>query len=139
MDALKNTILRYNRDDITNGDQVIVPLGELELWFTQIHFVEIQELIRLTDETKDFDKTTISKQKEINEDEEEKSGLSIYEECVGKTIRRKSDGITGIIKKVSIDEELFYVEITKSRFPGKVGQTLRIVMSSALSDLYVIE
>ena len=56
--------------------------------------MEIQELIKLSDKVKSNLK--LEEFKNISNDEEEKSGLSVYTTYKGKTIHRK-DGFEGLV------------------------------------------
>ena len=50
---IRKTFLTKSDNDIVSGDYVVVPLdGDNELWFTQTHFAEIRELMRLMEEAK---------------------------------------------------------------------------------------
>ena len=75
-----------------NGEQVVVPLGDCEIWFTQTHFAEIQELLKLEDEIKMSDQkgeiTAIAECKTTPDNETENSGLSVYSVFVRGRLRR---------------------------------------------------
>lgn len=95
-----------------------------ELWFTQTHFAEIRELMRLTEEVKG--RNVVSPLRVSADDENEKSGLSVYSGYVGKTIRRK-DGFAGMVEDVTTDEKdtYLYVCITEGRDTGKNAKIQR--------------
>lgn len=89
--------------DIESGDYVAISIDDDdELWFTQTHFAEIRELIRLAEEVKESKKTVAAPV--TVEDEGEKSGLSVYSGYIGKTIRRR-DGFVGKVTNVSIKDD----------------------------------
>jgi len=52
MDKIRRTILAMKDSDIEAGDYVPIPIMGGELWFTQTHFAEIRELMKLTEEVK---------------------------------------------------------------------------------------
>lgn len=53
MSSFREKIIKKGENEIADGEQVIVPLmANTEIWFTQTHFAEIQELIKLSDEVK---------------------------------------------------------------------------------------
>ena len=109
MSALKNTILSKTEQDIKLDDHVSVAIDDDdELWFTQTHFAEIQELLRLTDEVKNG--KTAAPAQPTADDEDEKSGLSVYSEYIGKTIRRK-DGFVGKVTDVTTSGTDAYVKV----------------------------
>ncbi len=133
MDSFRDSIVHYKESDVTNDEQVIIPLEEHEIWFTQIHFAEVQELLKLSAQVK-------NKQDDIQEEPlidipEEKSGLSVYSGYIGKTISRK-DGFKGEIKNV--DDNYIYVLITEGE---KAGQETKIQLSFVLKhgSVYEIE
>lgn len=127
---IRSEIIRLSQNEVSLGDQVVIPINGYELWFTQTHFAEIQELIRLSDEIKKEDTV-----KPSSDDSNEQSGLSVYSKYVGKTIRRK-DGFYGKIINVS-DQ---YIEV---EYIGKDNEikTTKIQLSFYLSNpnVYTIE
>lgn len=135
MKSVRNAFLEKNQSDIDNDDHIAVAIGaEGELWFTQTHFAEIRELLRLMDETKSS-KANVAAQ--ANSDEEDvKSGMSVYSGYIGKTIRRK-DGFIGKVTDISINGEDTYLHVHVTG--GKdVGKDTRITFSFLLShrDVY---
>ena len=113
MSEFRKRIIGFKESDVMNGEQVVVPLGDCEIWFTQTHFAEIQELLKLEDEIKMSDQkgeiTAIAESKTTPDNETENSGLSVYSSYVGKAISRK-DGFKGIVTKV--DSQYLYVDTT---------------------------
>lgn len=109
MSVLKNKILSKTEQDIKLDDHVAVAIDDDdELWFTQTHFAEIQELLRLIDEVKNR-KTTVTIQPAAD-NEGEKSGLSVYSELIGKTIHRK-DGFVGTVTDVTMSGNEAYLKV----------------------------
>lgn len=53
MSSFRESIIKTEEKSISDGEQVILPLGNKEIWFAQTHFAEIQELIKLSGETKE--------------------------------------------------------------------------------------
>lgn len=99
-------ILAIRQSEVSDGEQVVVPLDSHEIWFAQTHFAEIQELIKLSEQVKNGEKEEAKA--ESAADEGEKEGLSVYSGWVGKQITRKTDGFTGTIAK--IDNDYIYVK-----------------------------
>ena len=137
MAELRKDILSRKQEDITSQtEHVAVALdNDDELWFTQTHFAEVQELLRLTDEVKNGGKNKKPAPKPI-EEEKEKSGVSVYAANVGKVIRRK-DGFEGVIKDFvqKGDDEYYLVDVRKGKDAGK---ETRIQLAFILShkDVY---
>ena len=105
--------------DIEDGDYVAIEIGDgKELWFTQTHFAEIQELMKLAEDTKNSKQ--ISSVPISSDDESEKSGMSVYSGYIGKTIRRK-DGFVGVVENVTTitDDPRLVVHITGGKDAGK--------------------
>lgn len=114
MKNVRNTFLSMKDDEIENGDYVAVAIDEDdELWFTQTHFAEIRELMKLAEDVKQSSKTPAQPS---TEDENEKSGMSVYSGYVGKTLRRK-DGFVGVVRKV--DDQYLYVHVIGGKDAGK--------------------
>lgn len=131
MKNVRKVFLTKNDTDIESGEHVAVPIDdENELWFTQTHFAEIRELLRLTEEVK------ITKQEpptQTNPDDaDERSGLSVYSGYIGKTIRRK-DGFVGKVTDVTTDGKYTYVHVHV--IGGKdVGKDTKIQLSFILKN-----
>lgn len=133
MDVFKKMIVETKESDVTNGEQVVIPLTNKEIWFNQTHFAEIQELIKLSEEVKS--KSKDKKPDVIFDNEDEKSGLSVFAGYKGKTIKR-SDGFEGIVQEV--DDEWMYVHVTKGPDAGEDKQfSLSFVLKS--TNLYTFE
>ena len=106
---IRKAFLSMNDTDIENSDYVPISIDDDdELWFTQTHFAEIRELMKLSVEVKKSKQTTSSTSR--TDDENEKSGLSVYSGYIGKTIRRK-DGFVGTVTDVTTDGDNTYVEV----------------------------
>ena len=52
MALLKDKIASLDEKTVTDVEHVDLPLVDTEIWFTQTHFAEVQELIKLSDEVK---------------------------------------------------------------------------------------
>lgn len=126
MNGFRDSILEKNENDVIGGEQVIIPLEEYEIWFTQTHFAEIQELLKLSDQANNIRNNEEDTVEIV--DDSEKSGLSVYSEYIGKTITRK-DGFKGIVKDV--DDQYVYVEITDG---AKSGEETKIKLSFILEN-----
>lgn len=119
MSNLRKAFLAKSEEDIVSGDYVAVPLNDDDaLWFTQTHFAEIRELIRLTEEVK-----TTKAEAPVQasaDDEDEKSGMSVYSSYKGKTIRRK-DGFVGKVTDVLMNgkDTYLYVHVTGGKDAGR--------------------
>lgn len=95
--------------DIESGDYVAISIDDDdELWFTQTHFAEIRELMKLSEEAKNTKQTATAPVS--TDDESEKSGMSVYSGYIGKTIRRK-DGFVGTVTNVTTNGDNAYVEV----------------------------
>lgn len=119
MDTIRRTFLAMKESDIEDGDYVAIEIGDgKELWFTQTHFAEIQELMKLAEDTKNSKQ--ISSVPISSDDEGEKSGMSVYSGYIGKTIRRK-DGFVGVVENVTTitDDPRLVVHITGGKDAGK--------------------
>ena len=128
MENIRQEILAMKDSDIESGDHVALSIEEdNELWFTQTHFAEIRELMKLSEEVK-------SPKREApvatdTDDESEKSGMSVYNGYIGKTIRRK-DGFVGTVTGITTDaNNNSYVEV---HVPG--GKDAKIQLSFILKN-----
>ena len=135
MEEFKHRIMEVRNHEVENGEQVIIPLADTEIWFAQTHFAEIQELLKLEEEIKLTDSKSSSQTGDdlTTEDSVEKSGLSVYSEYIGKTITRK-DGFKGTVTKV--DPEYLFVETVNQK--GEKGET-KIQLKFFLSHKSVYE
>lgn len=131
MKNVRKVFLMKNDADIETGEYVAIPIDDdNELWFTQTHFAEIRELLRLTEEVK------VTKQEPpvqtSPDDESEKSGLSVYSGYIGKTIRRR-DGFVGKVTDVTTNGKDTYVHVHVTG--GKdAGKDTRIQLSFILKN-----
>lgn len=119
MDNVYKAFLTKSDADIESEDYVAIAIDDdHELWFTQTHFAEIRELMRLTEEVKSSN--AVSPSYVSADDENEKSGLSVYSSLIGKTIRRK-DGFVGTIENVTTGEKdaNLFVHVTGGKNAGK--------------------
>ena len=101
-------------------------IGDESLWFTHVHFAEIQELLKLSDEVRNQDKKDSDKLEQPISDEEE-SGMVVYKELMGKKITR-SDGFEAEV--VSVDTKYLNCKVLKG---AKAGQVIQIQLSFFLS------
>jgi hypothetical protein len=138
MDDLRERLVAFREPGSTDADQVIVTIGEDELWFTQTHFAEIQELLKLTDDVKngaspkgvkDANRTKASTS---DSDDESKSGLSVYQEYIGKRVRHKGAKITG--KVVACDGQ--YISIL-AETGEKAGNTIKYDLSMCIKGKHL--
>ena len=132
MENVRRTFLTMNDSEIENGDYVAIPLDDDDsLWFTQTHFAEIRELFKLAEDVKSS-KPAAHPAPTSKDDENEKSGMSVYSGYIGKTIRRK-DGFEGTVTNVSISGGNAYVEVHVTG--GKdAGKDTKIQLSFILKN-----
>jgi protein-arginine kinase activator protein McsA len=111
-------------------DYVEVPVEEDVLWFTQVHFAEIQELIKLADEAKNANKKNDS---EISPDDSEvESGTSVYKSLIGKRVKRK-DGFEAEVIDLEEKKDGTYL-VCKILNGPKINQETKIQLSFILSN-----
>lgn len=119
MERVRNAFFAKKESEIEFGNFVAVPIDEnYELWFTQTHFAEIRELLRLEEEVKSNKK---EQPVQVNtDDESETSDMSVYSSYIGKTIRRK-DGFVGSVTNVitSGKDSCLEVHVTGGKDAGK--------------------
>jgi hypothetical protein len=133
MAGLRDRIVAITELGATDVDQVIIAIGDDELWFTQTHFAEIQELLKLTDDIKKGSSTQGVKDAKpavantSGSDDENKSGLSVYQEYIGKRVRHKGAKITG--KVVVCDGQ--YISIL-AETGEKAGNTIKYDLSMCI-------
>jgi hypothetical protein len=110
-------------------DYVEVPVEEDCLWFTQTHFAEIQELLHLAEEAKKA--KTIEKPDNNEDNPDEKTGISVYEDLVGKIVTRK-DGFKGEV--IAVDNEYVTIKIiTPIRDSEKLKPTIKYQLSFVIN------
>ena len=131
MGNIRKAFLAKSEADIESGEYVAVPIDiDDELWFTQTHFAEIRELIRLSEEVKaSKDERPVAA---ISADEDDKSGFSVYSGYKGKTIRRK-DGFIGTVTDVFLSGKDTYlcVHVTGGK---DAGNDIKILLSFILKN-----
>ena len=128
MERLRAILISKKESEIQNGEYVAVAIDDDdELWFTQTHFAEIQELLKLTDEVKN-DKSKAGSQAQPTDDEVEQSGLSVYAGYIGKKLSRK-DGFVGVVKNV--DDHYLYVHVLQGK---KAGEDTKIELKFVLTN-----
>ncbi len=131
MERVRNAFLTKKESDIEAGDYVAVPIDDDdELWFTQTHFAEIRELLRLAEEVRNSKK---EQPVQVSaDDENEKSGMSVYSGYIGKTIRRK-DGFIATVTDVITNGKDTYLEVHVTG--GKdAGKDTKIQLSFILKN-----
>ena len=94
MEYFMERILDMTEDSVSREEYVAFNIGDSEIWFTQVHFAEIQSLMKLEKDVKNNDN------EEIAVAEDETDGLSVFSEFEGKKLQRKKDGFLGEILKV---------------------------------------
>ena len=107
-------------------EYVSVNVEDVDIWFTHIHFAEIQELLKLSEEARNVDKNKALPVGE--EDSDEESGVSVYSSLVGKRLKRK-DGFEAEITVV--EDDFIKCKILSG---VKVGQETKIQLSFVLSN-----
>ena len=125
VELLKDVFLNKKIGGKEFSDKIVVSVGEYELWFTQTHFAEVQELLRLMGSA-----NTQKPTDEIVIDEEsgEESGLSVYQGYLGKIFKKKSrrnKGYDYIGKVIKVDTEFIYLEISE-RLGKKTKEEMKL-------------
>ena len=124
MSNVRRALLEKKDSDIESNDYVIIAIdGNNELWFTQTHFAEIRELMRLMEEAKQCKSKPLANVSD--DDDNEKSGMSVYSGYIGKTIHRK-DGFKGKVTNVTTDgnNTFLHVRIINGKDTGKETKIL---------------
>lgn len=131
MENVRRSFLTMKDNDIGSADHVTVRFDDNnELWFTQTHFAEIRELLKLAEEVKQSKQ--LAPVQTTNEDAGEKSDMSVYFGYVGKTICRR-DGFVGTVTNVTTDGDNAYVEVHVTG--GKdAGKDTKIQLSFILKN-----
>ena len=125
MESFLESIMAVKERDM-GEEYVSVSVENVDIWFTHIHFAEIQELLKLSEEAKNVDRNKTSPVGE--EDANEESGVSVYSSLVGKRLKRK-DGFEAEITVVEDD----YIKC-KILSGVKSGQETKIQLSFVLSN-----
>jgi hypothetical protein len=110
MKMFRELILTQKDTEYSHSNQITIPVGDEEVWFTQTHFVEIRELMILGEQLTSKEPQSPNHPIEHGETE----GLDVYKQYEGKTIRRK-DGFNGKIKKV--ENGMLIVEVNNGIRP----------------------
>lgn len=98
MYQVRVAFLLKSDSEIDTSEYVVVPIDDNnELWFTQTHFAEIRELLRLTEEVNSLKKAQPIQTSEGADDE--KTDMSVYAGYIGKIMRRK-DGFAAKVSDV---------------------------------------
>lgn len=135
---LRNSFIKKEEHEIENGDYVVVQVGDDELWFTQTHFAEIRELLRLPDETKRSKRAKVIRAIKVGTEEDEgNSDMSVYKSYIGQTIRRK-DGFVGVITDVVMDGDdgTLSVRVTDGKTAG-TDTKIKLSFILANRDVYM--
>jgi len=115
---METAIRSLSEEEIKNSDPVVIPINNSndEIWFTQTHFVEIRELLKLQIEA-EKPKTPMIE----SDDENENSGTAVYQGYIGKRIVRQKNVIGGEFEGtiISIDDDYIKVKITKGPKSGQ--------------------
>ena len=103
---------------------------------TQTHLAEIQVLLKLEKEAKETGKNKPKIEEPSPDAQNEESGLSVYSEYIGKKIRRRRDGMVGIIK--ALRGENVVIDVIEG---AKEGQEIEVQVDYLLSarGIYEIE
>ena len=141
-EKIRRRIVEKSDSDLTSEDYVAIPLDDDDaLWFTQTHFAEVRELLRLMDEAK---RTNVNKAQQqaqttsqsvakpiensnrpsnnVNATRMDASTasnrgtLSVYASYKGKKLRRK-DGFVGIV--TDVDNSYLTVHVIGGKDAGK--------------------
>jgi hypothetical protein len=126
MEALRDQIFKLEEREL-GEDYVEIPIGDECLWFTHIHFAEIQELLRLSEEVQNQGKKN-SDEIESPVSDDEKSGMAVYSELIGKKLTRM-DGFEAEV--IAVDATYLTCNVLKG---AKAGQETKIQISFFLSN-----
>lgn len=118
-DDLKDKILDYSENEVSNMEQVELHVGTFNIWFTQVHFAEIQSLMKLERDVKDPKIATVSGDEEEGDDSEEenKGALNVYRAYKGKKIKRKAGNFVGDI--IDVTDEYLIINVIAGKDVGK--------------------
>jgi len=131
MEELLSDILSKRESDM-GGDYVALTVEDSELWFTHVHFAEIQELLRLTKEAQNVGKATV--EPTSPDEPDETSGLDVYQSFVGKKLRR-SGGFEAEVLAVNKDKSGKDIYLHCQVLAGeKKGLTTDIQLSFVLAN-----
>jgi hypothetical protein len=126
MEALRDQIFKLEEREL-GEDYVEIPIGDECLWFTHIHFAEIQELLKLSEEVQNQGKKN-SDEIEPPVSDDEKSGMAVYSELIGKKLTRM-DGFEAEV--IAVDATYLTCNVLKG---AKAGQETKIQISFFLSN-----
>ena len=151
MRAFRNAIVGKKDADITGDDHVSVALSDREVWFTQIHFAEVKELILLNHEilrqssrpadpvpnassqkTKQVAKASPS----VKQTPQDSTTNVFWRDLIGQNIRHKQGRFSGVITK--IDNQSIYVDVRRG---FRSGEQIRIELKyvigkNAMYEIY---
>ena len=128
---VRKAFLTKKDNEIQSGDYVAIKIDpDTELWFTQTHFAEIRELLRLAEEVKNAKLNPPVPDK--TDDKNEKSGLSVYDSYIGKVLRRQ-DGFVGKVIKIILVQQSPYLVVRLMKGP-KAGTETQIELAFLLKN-----
>ena len=96
MDKLKRDILSKDANYLGKKDYLAVNLDYTEIWFTQTHFAEIQELMKMINEMKENRFQGDNSVNNVSKDD----NLSWLDQYVGKRIKRNHGSFEGVISRI---------------------------------------
>ena len=133
---LKEKILDITERDVSESDYVSLTIGEYNIWFTQVHFAEIQSLLKLENDVNDPKLVTV-KANDVDSDDNvsEEAGLNIYQEYKGKKIKRKAGNMKGDI--IDVTDEYLIVKVFEGKDAGKEIK-IQLLFITQHPDVYEI-
>ena len=149
MRAFRNAIVSKKDADITGDDHVSVALSDREVWFTQIHFAEVKELLMLNHEilrhsSRPADPAPGVSAQKTKQDANDSSSVKqtpqettnvFWKDLIGQSIRHKQGRYSGVITK--IDNQSIYVDVKRG---FRSGEQIRIELKYVIGkkSMYVI-
>jgi len=140
-DELKDKILDYSESEVSGMDYVELRVGNFNIWFTQVHFAEIQSLMKLEIDVKDPKLITVPivAEEEDSKDsdaENNQGALNVYQVYKGKKIKRKKGKpLFGEIIEVT-DKNLIVKVIDGEKAGGETQISLEFITQHP--DVYEI-
>lgn len=136
---LYNELYTIDNTFISSCDPVKIRIGEKELWFTQIHIAEINELLKLAQTVKDcIDGTKEEKEKAGDHEAVDLFVMSInekYRALVGKRVRHKGRGETGVVQAFDEGPASDYLQKSYLRVLMETGRDKGSVLSFSIQIL----
>ncbi len=149
MRTFRNAIVSKKDADIMSDDHISVPLSDHEVWFTQIHFAEVKELLVLNHEVlrqaaKPVDPAPSAlpqKTKQSSKDSSSSKQPSqdpttnvFWRDLIGQNIRHKQGRFSGVITK--IDNQSIYVDVKRG---FRSGEQIRIELKYVIGKKAMYE